>query len=158
MQADMYDEVYAILKNNGYDRYEVSNFAKKGFESRHNGKYWRGVVYYGFGVSAHSLFDGFIRSENTSNVDEYINGITTVESHVLSREERKEEAIMLSLRTSEGLNIKNFNQEFGCNLEQDKKREIDKLKRSGVISIECDHLKATDKGFYVLDGIIMELI
>ncbi|MBO5223241.1 MAG: radical SAM family heme chaperone HemW [Clostridia bacterium] len=158
LQADMYDDVFALLTKNGYNRYEVSNFAKSGFESRHNTKYWYGAIYYGFGASAHSLSDGFIRSENTSDVDDYINGITTVSSRVIPIEERKEEAIMLNLRTVYGLDINDFNVKFSCDLLRDKADEISKLKKLGLVSVKNGILSATDKGFYLLNSIITELI
>lgn len=158
LQADMYDDIYELLTANGYNRYEVSNFAQDGFESRHNTKYWCGAIYYGFGVSAHSLTDGNIREENTSDVDAYIDGITTVNSFPLSMQERKEEAVMLSLRTVYGLNIKEFDASFGGEFLKDKKEQISKLTALELIRIHDGILTATDKGFYLLNSIITELI
>ncbi len=158
LQADMYDAVFELLTKNGYNRYEVSNFAKIGYESRHNTKYWYGAIYYGFGASAHSLNDGFVRSENTSNVDEYIGGVTTVSAREIPIQERKEEAIMLNLRTTYGLNVKEFDSKFSCALLQDKAEQIAKLTNLGLICLNGDILSATNKGFYLLNTIITELL
>ena len=157
-QADMYELVCSLLKKHGYDRYEVSNFAKDGKISKHNSKYWKGVVYYGFGVAAHSLLPGDERSENTSSINEYLQGITTISSHPLSKQEKMEERIMLLLRTSDGLDISAFNKDFSTDLVANKKEQINKLKDNGLIKIENETIKVTDKGFYLLDSIIMELI
>ena len=158
LQADMYDRVCSLLKERGYNRYEVSNFSKNGFESKHNTKYWYGVIYYGFGASAHSLNDGFIRRENTPSVDDYINGVTMIEERKIDEAEQMEEAIMLNLRTIYGLNVKEFNARFSCNLLLDKAEQITKLKALDLISLHNDVLTATDKGFYLLNTIITELI
>ncbi len=158
LQADMYDVVFELLKQNGYNRYEVSNFAKEGYESKHNIKYWYGAIYYGFGASAHSLNDGFIRQENTSDVDEYIKGVTSVNERVISKEEQKEEAIMLNLRTIYGLNVKEFNALFSCDLLSEKAEQIGRLSGLGLINVSNEVLTVTDKGFYLLNTIITELI
>lgn len=158
LQADMYDDVYKDLFKHGYVRYEVSNFAKQGYESKHNLKYWYGAIYYGFGASAHSLLDGYVRAENTSDVDEYIGGTTVISSKKIPPQERMEESIMLNLRTLYGLDITAFDNQFGSNLLKDKERQINKLKGCGLISVENGILRATNKGFYLLDSIITELI
>lgn len=154
-QADAYEKVVELLKENGYKRYEVSNFARNGKISLHNYKYWTGANYYGFGASAHSLVDG-VRYANVDSVHKYLDGADKT-SITLCDADKKEEKIMLSLRTSRGLNLSEFNSEWG-NLLQEKKAQIDKLLSLGVVEINGDFLRATDKGFYLLSSIITELI
>ena len=98
------------------------------------------------------------RSENTSSINDYLQGITTISSYALSKQEKMEERIMLSLRTSDGVDITAFNKDFSTDLVCDKKEQIKKLKDNGLIKIENETIKVTDKGFYLLDSIIMELI
>lgn len=157
LMADRYDLCCEFLKNAGYERYEISNFARNGKVSRHNNKYWTGVDYLGFGVAAHSLRNG-VRSENTSSINKYISGVSTVNEILLTKTDYIEEFIMLGLRLKSGISLSKYYKKFGERLEEKKAAEIKKLLGSGIIEIVGDYLRATDKGAYVLNYIITELI
>lgn len=152
-----YDLVYKMLKKNGYKRYEVSNFSKKGKESIHNMVYWQNGDYIGFGLSAHSKIENF-RFSNTDSLDEYLsNEHNYIEKYSLTKEDRFLERIMLSLRTEKGINIEEINQEFDIDFLSLKRKEIDLLTNNGFIYKKGKHLKASVKGFKVLNAIIDKL-
>ncbi len=155
-QADIYETALKILRWYRYERYETSNFARKGKISKHNYTYWTGENYYGFGVSAHSLIDG-TREENTDSIEEYLSGKTQKNAYVLTKDDEREEMVMLSLRTSVGLSLERYEKEFGSIFER-KAKEIDKLLSLEVIEIIDGYLRVTDKGAYLLNSIITELI
>ena len=159
---NIYEKVYKYLKGEGFFRYEVSNYAKPCFESRHNQKYWNGTEYLGLGVSAHSYVDGY-RFYNTKRLDTYIDNMEQGKSAVYSKEyvsiaERRTEYIMLALRTTKGLNLAQFEQEFKENLLLSKGFEIKKLTNLGMVEVVDGYLRITDKHFFVSNSIILELI
>lgn len=160
--VEMYNAVYKYLTKKGFKRYEVSNFAIPDYECLHNTVYWTMGEYIGFGVAAHSYAFGE-RFANTNNLDEYIDTINSkklavVDREVLSIEEQKEETIMLSLRTSKGINIEAFNNKFNCNILEDKQKEIAFLMTNRFIVIERGFLKLADNAFYVLNSVVQKLI
>ena len=113
---DIYDGVVEYLKEKGYNRYEVSNFAKLGFESKHNQNYWRRGEYVGAGVSASGFLDGR-RYTNTYSIDEYMNAVIynkmpEISSDEIVGDDAEFEFIMLALRTREGFSVKEFNDTF----------------------------------------------
>lgn len=160
------NEVYAMakdmLQSAGYLRYEVSNFARPGFQSRHNMKYWNEVDYLGLGASAHSYIEGY-RYHNTDRLDVYIENLKEGKSPVHSKEYianeiAREERIMLSLRTTRGLDLNKFKQDFKENLLQTKAEEIKKLQSVGIIEIENGFLRITEPNFSILNSIVVELM
>lgn len=158
----MYNYVSEVLSEKGYARYELSNFAKFGYESYHNKVYWNRKDYLGLGLAAHSYING-TRFSNTENLAEYTEMLETKEtlptimSKTLSTEEMKEEAIMLSLRTAEGLNLESYTAEFGENFLAKKKSLIAKLIESGFLKLTNNHLVCTQKGYLVLNQIVLQL-
>lgn len=113
----MYDYIVEALPGAGFRRYEISNFAKKNFESRHNLGYWTGKKYLGYGAGAHS-YDGKTRTSNICDVATYIKKIRNGESvslleEIVSQKAAMEEFCFLGLRTAEGLSVKNFSAKFG---------------------------------------------
>lgn len=161
---DMYNLVYDTLSKNGYGRYELSNFAKPTFESVHNSAYWKRRDYLGIGLAAHSYLDG-TRFANTENVNEYVQKIENLQelpidvSKNLTKEEMKEEFIMLSLRTKEGIDLEAYKTEFNENLAYKKKSTIAELIKHGfLILTDNNHLVCTSKGFLVLNKLTLELI
>ncbi len=113
----IYKENASFLENNGFKRYEVSNFAKIGYESRHNFKYWTGENYIGFGLGAHSYIDG-IRYANASNFEDYYNRKLALKE-ILSKEELIEEHLMLGLRCACGVDIK-YLEKLGKDIENNE--------------------------------------
>lgn len=157
MSADFYDIACKKLTENGLDRYEVSNFALPGYECRHNKKYWSLDDYAGFGVAAHSYFGGS-REENTPVLEDYINGVTRLTANKIERGslEDIEEFIMLALRTTDGIDLEKFYARFGYRLEDEKKQAL--IQMSGLIKMMNNRLTLTDKGFYLMNSIIVELL
>ncbi|MBQ8468702.1 MAG: radical SAM family heme chaperone HemW [Clostridia bacterium] len=160
----MYNYVLKELKDNGYERYELSNFSKPGFASYHNQVYWNRTDYLGFGVSAHSYVSG-VRFSNTDSISEYHRCINELKkppvasAQELTKQEKKEEAIMLSLRTAKGLDTKAYEAEFGENLIAAKKDKLANLIKNGFLILDKEGiLKATDKGYLVLNRLIYEII
>ena len=126
-QADMYEAgVNAILTDAGFERYEVSNFAKKGFESRHNLTYWNNEEYYGFGVSAHGYADG-VRYSNYCTLEEYMdNPLKHEYGRILTEREKLEEEIFLGFRKTEGVNVERIKEKFNVDFEGKYKEILDK--------------------------------
>lgn len=112
MQADMYIEINEFLEKKGYCRYEISNFAKKGFESRHNMNYWNNKEYYGFGAAAHGYVDG-IRYSKFETLEGYYNNPSGFNvEHKVTDKEKIEEEIFLGFRKAEGINTQNMSIDF----------------------------------------------
>ena len=158
----VYDMAKNILMSEGYIRYEVSNFARPGFQSRHNLKYWTEVDYLGLGVSAHSLIDGY-RYYNTKRLDTYIANLNEGKSPVYSREYiaqeiAREERLMLSLRTTKGIDLEKFKTDFNEDILKTKAAEINKMLEDGQVEIVEGFLRIKDQSFSVLNSIIVELM
>ena len=158
----LYNKIYKILKKHGFKRYEVSNYAKPGFECRHNLKYWENVNYVGLGVSAHSCVDGY-RYFNTKRLDTYIDAMGDGKSAVYKKEyvsikEARTERIMLSLRTAKGLDLEKFKIDFKEDLLTSRGDKIRKFMKLGIIEIEDGFLRISDNYFYVSNSIIVDLM
>lgn len=158
-----YQAVVNTLSEAGYIRYEVSNFAKPGFVCKHNITYWTRNEYLGLGVSAHSYIDG-VRFFNTENLQSYCECLETKNKAPVSSvtklttAEKKEEAVMLSLRTNEGLSTKAYEEEFHENFLAKHKDQLASFIKLGLLTIDREgNIKATAKGFLVLNKLILEL-
>lgn len=113
VQADMYEEMVSFLQDNGFYHYEISNFTKKGFESRHNLNYWNAGEYYGFGCASCG-YENKKRYSHTKNPEEYIeNPVKLTDKEVLTEQKLLEEYIFLGLRKKQGINISEINKKFG---------------------------------------------
>ena len=157
--AEMYDRVREYLSPLGYRRYEVSNFALAGYESRHNLNYWRRGEYIGFGVAACSFMNGR-RFANTRDLDEYIKCILTDYFPVVDDEDVADDAafekIMLALRTEEGLSLTDFNREFSTDFETEF---ADALKKNArFLELKDGRLKIKDNFLYVQNTIIIDFL
>ncbi|MGN1227410.1 MAG: radical SAM family heme chaperone HemW [Christensenellales bacterium] len=159
--ALLYLKAVKRLKKFKFERYEVSNFALKNMQSIHNKVYWEMRDYLGIGVASHSFINGE-RFANVEDFDIYMtnisNGKIAYSKETLTKTALMEETVMLSLRESEGLDLKAFESKFNKNLLKEKKKEIALLKQLELITVENDRLRATDKGFLVLNQIIINLI
>lgn len=148
------------LEREGYQHYEVSNFSEPGFESRHNSNYWRNKKYLGLGPSAHS-YNGTTRQFNVSNNIQYLKSISedtlpaTIET--LSNNDRINEYLLTSLRTSWGTNLGKLKDEFNYDILASHGRYVDTLLQNGlaVLSDHCVFL--TRKGRLLADKIASEL-
>lgn len=163
-ERNMYWYVKNLLELNGYHHYEISNFAKEGKESRHNMNCWNQEEYIGFGVAAHSYINN-VRFSNTSNIEEYIENmndanyqknVTIEEKQTL--EDKKNEFMMLGFRKLDGVNISKFKEKFIENpifLYRDK---LNKLSAEGLIEIDLNHIKLTNKGLDFANLVFEEFV
>lgn len=149
-----------FLAKNGFHQYEVSNFSKTGYESKHNTSYWQGKKYLGVGPSAHS-FNGTERRWNISNNTNYIKGIEEgldyFDEETLTESNRINETIMTSLRTIRGLDLEDFSQKFGMEQQQELLSNAKKHLSLGNLQIENEFLKATPEGLLLIDAICSDL-
>ena len=158
----IHDKVQKYLKKEGFTRYEISNFSKPCFECEHNKKYWDGTNYLGLGTSAHSFIDNH-RYYNTKRLDTYLDAMkegkpAIYSNEYISKAERRTERIMLALRTSQGLNLEQFHEEFEENLLISKSQQIKKLKDMKMLEEEDGYLRITEPYFNVSNSIIVELL
>lgn len=158
--AEMYAYGVKKLRELGYERYEVSNFCKKGKESRHNLNYWQRGEYIGFGVSASSHIKN-VRFTNTFDLDEYFKCILTnhfpvIDSEEVDRDGQKEESIMLALRTAKGLDIAACDAEFGTDFLSDYRSAIEKNDK--YLEISDGHIRIKDEYLFVQNIIICDFL
>ena len=155
-ECDMYLLAAKKLGAAGYSHYEISNYAVEGFECRHNLKYWHAEEYIGVGLAAASYFD--LRYVNTKNFDEYLSGRGANYNREYEAPDCKTEYIMLRLRLSEGISLSHYKERFGEDFIPPRRELIEKYKSFGYLEYDKDTLRLTEKGFYVSNYIISELI
>lgn len=151
-ERNMYWYVKNTLELNGYIHYEISNFAKKGRESKHNKNCWNQNQYFGFGVAAHSYRD-ITRYSNTEKIEEYIKNVMTERLdrnriiHEIQKEyDAEKEYMLLGLRKIAGINISEFKLKFGDNPIYLFRNELKKLTDEGLIIVDEDYIRLTNKG------------
>jgi len=148
------------LRDKGYEHYEVSNFAKPGFRSRHNSSYWKGEKYLGLGPSAHS-YDGIQRRWNITNNNLYIKNIdencVQRETETLTVTQKLNEYIMISLRTIEGVDLRKVGEEFGTQEQKRIENQVQKFIQQRLVKTSNSILQLTDEGMLRADGIASEL-
>ncbi len=170
LERNMYWYVKNTLENNGYTHYEISNFAKLGYESKHNLNCWNQEEYLGFGVAAHSYVNG-IRYSNTTKIEEYIKNLNVkcrsefgeeyskgIPKYALedkgiiihetqTKEDMQKEYMLLGLRKIDGISIQKFkNNKFGENPIFLFRKELNKLVEENLLEIDGDKIKLTNKG------------
>ena len=145
--AEMYELMLERTSAAGYEQYEISNFTKPGFESRHNTKYWRLDPIYGFGVSAHS-FDGYQRYSNERDTAAYVKRIEELVGAEVMREriDAASEFVFLGLRMTAGIDLDDFQRRFGIDLRETYSKELNDLADSGLVILSDDNLRLTPKG------------
>lgn len=146
----MREELNKRLQDNGFVKYEISNYAYPGFESKHNLCYWNQEKYIGFGVNASSFFN-LKRYKNTSNIDKYIDGIKNnknivVETEELDKLSLMKEYIILKLRLSKGVEISEFKQRFGTDIFDIFNTEFNSLKKDNLVNITSKNISLTNRG------------
>ena len=151
----MYDYICKTLAKHEYNHYEVSNFAKEGFESKHNIVYWKNEEYYGFGLGA-SGYKGGVRYTNTKNLFEYINHKFQKEALLLSFKDQTDNEIMLGLRLMQGINVNDFFEKYNKNIQELYPVEVlikDKylIYKNGYLYINPDYI-------YIMNEILTKLI
>ena len=164
-EYEMYISMCELLENHGYMQYEISNFAKDGYQSRHNLKYWQSEEYLGFGPSAHSFINGK-RYYYSPNLSQYISEIEKTQAVEKIYEENEaeiggiseiDEYVMLKLRLSSGISEDEFYARFGENL-LDKYPKITSFTDSGYMKREGSTYSFTPKGFFVSNYILTEIL
>lgn len=156
-----YNILVERTKENGFEHYEISNFAKEGCRSQHNSIYWQDVKYLGLGPSAHS-YDGNFRQWNVSNLTKYIQLIDTgtecyYEKEILSKEDKFNEYVMTSLRTSWGCDVEKIERDYGKSYAHNFLKDIKKYLDSGIMLMKDNNFILTDEGMLFADGIAAEL-
>ena len=150
-----------FLKDNGFDHYEISNFGKPGFHSKHNSAYWKSEPYLGIGPSAHSYNGSLERSWNIANNPIYIKNlnqnILPIEKEILTEKDRFNEMIMIGLRTIWGVDLNRINQNFSSEVIDYLNQEIKSKIESGILEIENNYLKIPEKHWFLADGIASDL-
>ena len=146
------ENVKNTLELNGYKHYEISNFAKKGYESKHNMNCWNQMEYVGIGAAAHSYRD-ITRYSNTEDIKEYIKNVQKGEFekniiiHEIQKEEdSKKEFMLLGLRKIDGIKISEFKNKFGDNPIYLYRNELKKLSDEKLIIIQDDNIRLSNKG------------
>jgi len=161
LEAEMYLFTHEFFAARGYEHYEISNFARPGFRSRHNSACWEGKPYYGFGPAAHS-FDGHaLRWNNAADLDRYVSAIERnelpVESHTeLSSREQLEEWIALRLRTSDGISRSELRSRWGESVVEKLWNRAANLPESLRILTD-DHLTLTADGWFRENSVLLHL-
>lgn len=153
-QADTYIFACEQLEKNGFMQYEISNFAKQGFEARHNLKYWQCDEYIGIGAAAHSFFEGQ-RFYYERDIHSFINGATPIND---GDGGSFEEYCMLGLRLSKGLSERQLKERYNKGFESFDNAKLQKLIKAGLIIIENGVLRLTRDGFLVSNLVIGELL
>lgn len=146
IERQMYWYIKNTLEEKGYRHYEISNFAKEGYESKHNLNCWNQKEYFGFGAAAHSFIDG-IRFSNKKILSEYIFNFKSRDiEEKMNREELAKEYMMLGLRKIDGVSISEFERKFNLNPLLYFRFEISKLTDEDLIEVDLDDIKLTKKG------------
>ena len=161
LERTMYHETKKMLEENGYKHYEISNFARPGFESKHNLNCWNQEEYLGFGMAAHSYYND-TRFSKTNSIYNYIvfddiKTITTIEEKQ-DLEGKMKEYMMLSFRKIDGVIISEFEQKFGTNPLFTFRFEIDNLVKKGLIEVDLDNIKLTDRGLDFANIVFEEFV
>ncbi len=155
--ADMYDIACGMLDKSGFKRYEVSNFARDGRESRHNRKYWSMQPYIGIGAAAHGYDGSRTRYRHTDDVSKYIAGEKTVEV-ALSDKDVYNEYIMLALRTERGIDERDFLTRFGYSFAERNSQTLELYEKHGHIVRQGGFIHISPDKMFVMNGIIEDFM
>lgn len=155
LDAKMYEYIVKKLTNNNYNHYEISNFVKKGYESRHNLTYWNNEYYYGFGLGAHGYVHG-VRYENTRSFHDYLNGNYILEENILSKQQIMENELMLGLRKTKGINLNEFFNKYDINLQD--VFDIKPLLKTKDLIYKNGNIFVNPSKLYVMNEILLKLI
>ncbi|HEO4960934.1 radical SAM family heme chaperone HemW [Streptococcus agalactiae] len=161
LEAEMFEYIISEMERNGFEYYEISNFTKPGFESRHNLMYWENVEYYGVGAGASGYLDG-IRYRNRGPIQHYLKGVSEgnarLSEEVLSKNEMMEEELFLGLRKKEGVSIGKFEQKFGTSFEKRYGQIVQELQSDGLLKENNGFIQMTKKGLFLGDTVAEKFI
>ena len=160
----MYWYVKDYLELHGYDQYEISNFSKKGHESKHNLNCWNQKEYIGFGIAAHSYIKN-IRFGNIENIEKYIENVEAEKLELnrnieekQTKEEQEKEFMMLGFRKIQGVNIAKFKEKFTDNPLFLYNEKLNKLVEEGLIEVDLNYIRLTNKGLDLANLVFEEFI
>jgi oxygen-independent coproporphyrinogen-3 oxidase len=156
-EAELYDIAIAVLEGAGFEHYEISNFARPGHRSRHNANYWSNGEYLGFGVGAASYRDGE-RSVHTRLLDEYLRAVESevaipAESERLSPLAAAGEAIMLALRTAQGVDLPAFKERYGVDVLERYAPVVETYAQAGMLEVSREALRLTRRGRFIANDV-----
>ena len=161
LEAEMFDYIISELEKAGFDHYEISNFSKPGFESRHNLMYWDNAEYYGIGAGASGYVDG-VRYKNHGPIRHYLQAVEAgnarVQEEVLTLKEKMEEEMFLGLRKKSGVSKKRFEEKFGLSFEDQYGSVVSELTEQGLLVPDKDIVRMTKKGLFLGDTVAEKFI
>lgn len=163
MDREMYHLTKEIMEAQGFERYEISNYAKPGYECRHNIGYWTGVDYLGLGLGASSYTHGF-RYHNVTDIDEYLSldlsegGAAARDIQKMSEKEQIEEFMFLGLRMMKGVSGSEFFERFGLNLWSIYGEVFDRLAAQGLLEVRKPEVRLTELGIDVSNMVLSEFL
>ena len=161
LEAEMFDYIIAELEKAGFEHYEISNFSKPGFESRHNLMYWDNAEYYGIGAGASGYVDG-VRYKNHGPIRHYLEAVEAgnarVQEEVLTLKEQMEEEMFLGLRKKSGVSKKRFEEKFGVSFEDQYGAVVSELTEQGLLVPESDIVRMTKQGLFLGDTVAEKFI
>lgn len=158
----MFEQAIEFLKDNNYLQYEISNFARAGYQCRHNLRYWRNIPYLGLGPSAHSYLRRY-RFNNTENINNYLDSLTEGKLPVsqvefISKQVEMQETVFLGLRLLQGLDLTTFFTRFGCRIEDVFAAQLKSLLHLGLVEIFNSSLRLTKNGLPVANLVFREFV
>ncbi|HEU1216336.1 radical SAM family heme chaperone HemW [Streptococcus pneumoniae] len=161
LEAEMFEYIIAELERAGFEHYEISNFSKLGFESRHNLMYWDNAEYYGIGAGASGYVNG-VRYKNHGPIRHYLSAVEEgnaciTEDH-LSQKEQMEEEMFLGLRKKSGVSMARFEEKFGQSFAGLYGEIVRDLVQQGLMQIEGDHVRMTKRGLFLGDTVAERFI
>ncbi|WP_408011710.1 radical SAM family heme chaperone HemW [Pseudalkalibacillus sp. A8] len=161
-ESVMFEYLIDTLKQKGFFQYEISNFAKPGYESKHNRVYWKNEPYYGIGAGAHGYLDD-IRYENVKPLPHYIRKIRedALPQRIVTRLEEKdrmEEEVFLGLRKMDGVNKETFYKKYNLHIEDVFSEQIDKLTAQGLLVNDTQSIRLTNRGLFLGNEVFQEFI
>lgn len=156
-ESEMYFEAVDFLRAQGYQHYEISNFARPGRQSQHNLQYWKYHDFYGVGLGASGKLGNF-RYDNTRNFQQYLAGQWVAERIDLSETDRQFEMLMMNLRLAEGLDLRRYDQCFSIPFEQRYAAALQRCLNSGWLTLHDSILRPTEQGMALLNSVLEEFM
>ena len=161
LEAEMFEYIIAELERAGFEHYEISNFSKSGFESRHNLMYWDNAEYYGIGAGASGYVNG-IRYKNHGPIRHYLSAVEEGNARIteehLSQKEQMEEEMFLGLRKKSGVSMARFEEKFGRSFDGLYGKIVKDLVQQGLMQIESDRVRMTKRGLFLGDTVAERFI
>ena len=161
LEAEMFEYIIAELEKSGFEHYEISNFSKPGFESRHNLMYWDNAEYYGIGAGASGYVNG-VRYKNHGPIRHYLSAVEEGNARIteehLSQKEQMEEEMFLGLRKKSGVSMARFEEKFGRSFDGLYGEIVKDLVQQGLMQIEGDRVRMTKRGLFLGDTVAERFI